>query len=133
MKQVVQTPDGSADLTPEEMRKIIHELRLQQTELERQNEELRFGQTQIKAEEALAHSEQLMRFVIEHTNSGVAIHDRNLNYLYVSQRYLDMYNVQEQEVLGKHHYEVFPDLPQKWREVHQKALAGEVSGCCLPQ
>ncbi len=80
-----------------------------------------------QAEEALAHSDQLMRFVIEHSNSGVAIHDRSLNYLYVSQRYLDMYHVQKQQVLGRHHYEVFPDLPQKWREVHQKALAGEVS------
>ncbi|MCF7668970.1 MAG: PAS domain S-box protein [Verrucomicrobia bacterium] len=29
----------------------------------------------------------------------------------------------------KHHYDVFPDLPEKWREVHRKALVGEVSSC----
>jgi PAS domain S-box-containing protein len=80
-----------------------------------------------QTETALTNYEQLMRYVIDHANSGVAIHDRDLNYLYVSQRYLDMYNVQEQDVLGKHHYEIFPDLPQKWREAHQKALRGEVS------
>ena len=53
MEQVVQTPEDSADLSPEEMRKTIHKLLLKQIELERQNEELRTGQTQVKAEESL--------------------------------------------------------------------------------
>jgi len=77
-------------------------------------------------EKRLAHSHELMRYVIEHTRSAVAVHDRELRYIYVSQRYLDDYKVREQNVIGKHHYEVFPDLPQKWRDVHQRALAGEV-------
>jgi len=44
-----------------------------------------------------------------------------------SKRYLDDYQVREKDVIGKHHYDVFPDLPQKWRDIHQKALAGEIS------
>ncbi|MBS3991766.1 MAG: diguanylate cyclase [Erysipelothrix sp.] len=28
-------------------------------------------------------------------------------------------------IIGKYHYDVFPDLPQKWREVHQRTLKGE--------
>jgi PAS domain S-box-containing protein len=84
--------------------------------------------TERKAVEAdLAHSHDLMRYIIEHNRSGVAVHDRDLKYIYVSRRYLQDYKVKEQDVIGKHHYEVFPDLPQKWRDVHQKALAGEVS------
>ncbi|MDG6244649.1 MAG: PAS domain S-box protein [Methanolobus sp.] len=78
-----------------------------------------------RAEEALKHSYNLLSYIIEHTRSAVAVHDRNLNYIYVSQRYLDEYKVKKDDVIGKHHYEVFPDLPQKWRDVHQKALAGE--------
>ncbi len=80
-----------------------------------------------QAEAALSHSHDLMRYIIEHANSAVAVHDRDLNYIYVSQRYLEQYKVQEKDVIGRHHYEVFPDLPQKWREVHQRALAGEVT------
>jgi PAS domain S-box-containing protein len=80
-----------------------------------------------QAEEMLAHSHDLMRYIIEHNRSAVAVHDRDLKYIYVSQRYLQEYNVKEQDVIGKHHYDVFPDLPQKWRDVHQKALAGEIS------
>ncbi len=80
-----------------------------------------------RAEEALAHSHDLMRYIIEHNQSAVAVHDRDLKYIYVSQRYLDDYKLEEKDIIGKDHYDVFPDLPQKWRDVHQKALAGEVS------
>jgi PAS domain S-box-containing protein len=80
-----------------------------------------------RAEDALAHSHDLMRYVLEHNRSAVAVHDRDLKYIYVSQRYLQEYNVKEHDVIGKHHYDVFPDLPQKWRGVHQRALAGEIS------
>jgi PAS domain S-box-containing protein len=79
------------------------------------------------AREKLAHSYDLMRYIIEHANSAVAVHDRELRYIYVSQRYLDEYKVKERDVIGKHLYDIFPDLPQKWRDVHQRALAGEVS------
>lgn len=67
-----------------------------------------------------------MKYVIEHNRSAVAIHDRELHYLYVSKQYLEQFNVREENIIGKHHYDVFSDLPQKWREVHKRALAGEV-------
>jgi len=76
--------------------------------------------------EKLKNSHYLMNYIIKHNRSAVAVHDRDLRYIYVSQKYIDDYKVKESDVIGKHHYEVFPDLPQKWREVHQKALAGEV-------
>ena len=80
-----------------------------------------------RAQAALTHSHDLMRYIIEHNRSAVAVHDRDLKYIYVSQRYLNDYGVKEHDVIGKLHYEVFPDLPQKWRDVHQRALAGETS------
>jgi len=80
-----------------------------------------------KIEQELIHSHNLMSYIIEHNRSAVAVHDKDLKYLYVSQRYLNDYKVREQDVIGKHHYEVFPDLPQKWRDVHQKALMGEIT------
>lgn len=80
-----------------------------------------------RAEESLLHSHELMSYVIEHSRSAIAVHDKNLNYIYVSQRYLLEYDVKEKDIIGKHHYEVFPDLPKKWRDVHKKALNGEIS------
>jgi PAS domain S-box-containing protein len=82
---------------------------------------------QKEAEKEILHFHDLMQYIIEHDRSAVAVHDRDLNYIYVSQSYLEQYNVQDTEIIGKNHYEVFPDLPEKWRIVHQKALKGEVS------
>jgi PAS domain S-box-containing protein len=80
-----------------------------------------------RAEEALSHSHDLMKYIIEHNQSAVAVHDLDLKYLFVSQRYLTDYKVKTKDIIGKHHYEVFPDIPEKWRKVHQKALKGIVS------
>ncbi|MEW6602455.1 MAG: PAS domain-containing protein, partial [Nitrospirota bacterium] len=52
--------------------------------------------------------------------------DRDMKYIYVSDNYLEQYKVKEKDVIGKHHYDVFPDLPQKWRDVHQRVLAGAI-------
>ena len=74
----------------------------------------------------LNHSHDLIDYIISHARSSIAVHDRDLKYIYVSKRYLEEYKIKEPNVIGKHHYEVFPDLPQKWRDVHQRSLAGEV-------
>ncbi len=80
-----------------------------------------------KAEEAFSHSHELMKYIIEHTQSAIAVHDKNLNYIFVSQRYIHDYRIKDAHIIGKHHYDVFPDIPEKWRKVHQKALRGIVS------
>lgn len=79
------------------------------------------------SEKSLQYSHELMRYILEHAKSGVAVHDCSMNYVYVNQRYLEAFDLQGQEVIGKNHYKIFPDLPAKWRDVHQKALQGVVS------
>ncbi len=78
-----------------------------------------------RSEIKLAHSYELMRYIIEHNNAAVAVHDMDMNYIFVSQQYLETYGVTSMDVIGRNHYDVFPDLPEKWREVHRKVLAGE--------
>lgn len=70
--------------------------------------------------------QELLNYIIKHANSSIAIHDRQMNYLYVSEKYLQEYKITNLDVIGKNHYEVFPDLPQKWREAHKRALKGEI-------
>ena len=106
--------EGSADPILDDKGEITGFLGIQRVITERK-----------KAEREIAHSHDLMRYVIEYNRSSIAIHDKDLKYIYVSQRYLQDYNIKT-DIIGRHHYEVFPDLPQKLKEVHQKALAGEV-------
>jgi PAS domain S-box-containing protein len=71
-------------------------------------------------------SHTLLQYVIEHDHNAIALLDRDMRYIYVSKRFLSDYNVTVQDVLGKSHYDIFPDLPDRWKSVHQRALAGEV-------
>lgn len=51
--------------------------------------------------------------------------DREMRYLGVSQRWLQDYGLNGREILGRSHYEVFPEISQKWKAVHSRALLGE--------
>ncbi|MBI4928883.1 MAG: PAS domain-containing protein, partial [Anaerolineae bacterium] len=78
------------------------------------------------AEEALRKSEELMRYIVKYDPNSIAVFDRNMHYLAVSDRYLRDYGVKEEDILGKHHYQVFPEMPQKWKDVHERCLAGAI-------
>ncbi len=78
-----------------------------------------------EAKQKLVHSRDLMRYIIEHSRSAIAVFDRNMNYIYVSQRFLQEYKVKERNIIGKHHYDLFPNLPEKFKEAHRHALKGE--------
>jgi len=77
-------------------------------------------------EVALRESEEIMQYIVRHDPSAIAIFDCNLHYIAVSNRYLHDYNVREENIIGKHHYEVFPELPQKLKDVHQRCLSGAI-------
>ncbi|NLW11200.1 MAG: PAS domain S-box protein, partial [Clostridiaceae bacterium] len=70
----------------------------------------------------------LLKYIVEHMRGSVAVHDRDLRYIYVSKKYLEIYGLEGQNIIGKHHYEVFPDMPQVLRDAHESCLQGEVVG-----
>jgi PAS domain S-box-containing protein len=74
----------------------------------------------------LSQAHGLLQEVIENDPSAIALLDKELRYLFVSNRFLVDYNVKQKDILGKRHYDVFPELPESWKEVHQRALSGEV-------
>ena len=69
--------------------------------------------------------ESFMDYVIMHDPYGIAVLDNNLHFLFVSEKFLNDYNFLKNDIIGKHHYEVFPEIPDKWKKVHQRALNGE--------
>ena len=52
--------------------------------------------------------------------------DNEMRYLQVSDRFLTDYHLEGQDIIGKCHYDVFPNLPERWKEVHRRILAGAV-------
>lgn len=80
----------------------------------------------VETQEALEHSYELMQYIIEHNRSSVAVFDKNMNYIYVSKKFIDVYNINGQDVIGKNHYEMFPNMPKRIKNIHSRALQGEI-------
>jgi PAS domain S-box-containing protein len=79
-----------------------------------------------RAQKALAEREELLRYIIRHDPNAIAVYDNDLRYIFVSERYMKDYHIEDQDVIGKHHYEVFPEVPPRWREIHRRVLEGSV-------
>ena len=78
-----------------------------------------------KQQGVLEAREELLRIFVKNVPAGVAMLDRDMRYLQVSDRFCADYSVDSSQVLGRSHYELFPDIPEGWKEVHRRALDGE--------
>ncbi|MEK9142496.1 MAG: PAS domain S-box protein, partial [Nitrospirota bacterium] len=81
-----------------------------------------------QAEEALTRSHDLLKSFVEHTPASVAMLDKDLRYLAVSRRWSQDYRLSNQDLIGRHHYDVFPEirLMEEWQAIHRRCLSGAV-------
>jgi len=98
-----------------------------------QGDEVRIVLTDVSAserlEQSLRESKALLTLFIEHAPAAIAMFDQDMRYLAVSHRWLTDYRLQERDLRGRSHYEVFPEIPERWKEIHRRCLAGAVEKC----
>jgi PAS domain S-box-containing protein len=75
--------------------------------------------------EDLKSTEERLRLFIEHAPAGLVMLDRDMRYLAVSRSWMKDFHLQD-NVIGKCHCDVFPEIPADWREGHKRCLAGTV-------
>ncbi|MBW4500841.1 MAG: PAS domain S-box protein [Scytonema hyalinum WJT4-NPBG1] len=80
-------------------------------------------------EESLQIREEQLRLFVEHAPAAIAMLDNQMRYILVSQRWLTDFELQDQNIIARSHYEVFPEIPDSWREIHASCLAGAVRKC----
>lgn len=96
----------------------IERLRARVAELEQQA--LRYE----AIERELRASEERLRFFVEHTPAAIAMLDTDMRYILANKRWLQDYGLEGQDIIGRSHYELFPDLPDRWKDVIRRVLDG---------
>jgi PAS domain S-box-containing protein len=83
------------------------------------------GQRQ-PAAKVLAGREAQLAVFVEHAPTAIAMFDRQMRYLAVSRRFVVNHRLATgARLIGRSHFDLFPDGSQRWREIHQRVLAGE--------
>ena len=104
------------------------------TELKHLEASLLLAQTELEKRVAertaeLNHSNQILELFVAYAPAAIAMFDREMNYLAVSQRFLSDYHISGQNIIGRSHYDVFPEISETWKAIHRRCLAGAVEKC----
>jgi len=82
---------------------------------------------QVRLERLNKRQEEQIRLFVKYTPAAVAMLNQNLEYVIVSDRWRKDYDLGDQDLIGKHSYDLFPEIQQfpHWKEIHNRCLAGE--------
>ena len=90
---------------------LQQELKLQVTDLEQKINSIK--------------TQQLLEVFVKETPVVVAMLDRQMRYLLTSDRWMEYFQL-DRDLVGCDYYEVFPDIPEYWRQYYADCLAGKV-------
>ena len=78
-----------------------------------------------KARKKVEESEEINRLFIEYAPAAMAMFDKEMKYVSVSKQWMKEYDLKG-NVIGKKHYDLFPNILERWKEVHSRGMKGAV-------
>lgn len=82
-----------------------------------------------QAEQSLEKSQLQLRLIVEQAPLSIAMFDSDMNYLVASRRWVEDFGRGYEELVGLNHYDINPDLPLAWKQIHRRVLCGERLRC----
>lgn len=96
----------------DDQKRIIGHFGIQQDITERKN-----------AATSLVQSHEMLNTIIQNDRNGIVVLDVNLNFIYVSSKFLHDFKINEFNVIGQNFYQHLPNIHN---DIHQRVLMGEV-------
>src|SRR5690606_2394981 len=101
------------------------------------NEELAISENKLKLnmlalsklQRDLEARDEHNKIFIEQAPTAIAMLDKEMVYLAVSQQWIKDYKMEGQQIIGRSHYDVFPEISDDWKEKNQKCLNGAIDTC----
>lgn len=73
--------------------------------------------------------QELLEKTFMHTPVAIAVFDKQMHYITVSGQFIKDYGLEpNRNIIGLSHYDVFPEIPERWKKIHKRCLAGETLG-----
>ena len=108
---------------------IEREARVRVEEADRQRRArlaaLNLAQDALRAQRELAGTLARFELLLEHAPVALAMFDRDMRYTAVSRLWVTDFGLEDVAVIGRRHYDLFPDLPEQFLAAHRRALEGE--------
>jgi PAS domain S-box-containing protein len=75
----------------------------------------------------LRESNRRNQIFVNGAPSAIAMFDTEMRYIAASNRWIKDYQLEGKPLIGRSHYEVFPEIGAEWKRIHQESLAGAVN------
>lgn len=75
-------------------------------------------------ENKLRNERNLLNAFVKESPAAIAMFDTGMNYIAVSDSWERTNNPEGQVLIGKNHYQLFPNVTNEWRKIHQECLNG---------
>lgn len=86
----------------------------------------------LRSSDLLQRSQEQLQHFVEQLPAAVAMFDREMRYLAHSRRWASLSRNGHdpgRNLIGTRHYDEFPNFPERWKQAHRRALAGETVHC----
>jgi PAS domain S-box-containing protein len=80
-------------------------------------------------EREMSKNRRVLELFIENAPAAIAMFDKDMKYIAASRRFYVDYGINEKTIIGKSHYEVFPEITSRWKEIHKNCLNGATERC----
>jgi PAS domain S-box-containing protein len=67
------------------------------------------------------------RTFIQQSPHAMAMFDKDMRYMAASWKWIADYKLEETNLLGASHYEIFPEIGEDWKEIIQECLDGRIN------